>query len=150
MLAGAQAVDTVIGAAAGIQRLVERSYLHVIAAARCGPHPERAEMPLGRVERLGADDFGAATPAPPLDFFLVAGTPAQHRRRTLDHTSGEPPFGMGAAPRFGGVERLCAGWLLHGSPRRLEVLFGALLHHRPRVAAAGPGVGAAATASLRR
>ncbi len=84
VLAGAEPVDAVVDAAAGIGEGVEAAHLDLVpgAAARLGA--KGAEHRMVRLQGLDGDDFGGAAPAPQCDLVLVAGQPAQ-KRRPLEH-----------------------------------------------------------------
>ena len=90
VLAGPEAVDPMVDAAAGVRQPVEAADLDVIRAAAPGPHAERAEDRLLGFERFDGDDFGAAAPAPQHDFLLVGGAPALGSRRPIEHGAGAP------------------------------------------------------------
>ena len=108
MLAGTQAVDPVVGAAARVQRLIERADLHIIHAAAGGPDTEAAEVRQVALQRLDLADLGSATPTPPLDLLGVARQPADHGRCTI---GGRP--GVLAAPHGDRMRAVRAGklWL---------------------------------------
>jgi len=88
MLAGAQPVDTMIDAAAGIGMVHKAADLHFVRAAGAGPHAERAENLRIRLQRLDRHNLGSATPAPQRDLVGVSGLPASLRRRPVEHGPG--------------------------------------------------------------
>jgi hypothetical protein len=76
MLAGAEAVDAVIGATARIQPFGQAAELDLVGATGGGANAEGAEVGAGRFQRLDAEDLGLAAPPSALDFVLVVGEPA--------------------------------------------------------------------------
>ena len=103
MLAGAEAIDPMIDAAAGIGEILEAADL---ALRRIPPVPER----IRNVPKIGCsgssasmrDDLGAAAPAAQRDLVLVGGQPAERRRRPIEDSAGAPArapsvrdFGLG-------------------------------------------------------
>ena len=81
VLAGAQAVDAVIDAAAGISEAIEAADLHLVEAPPAsGLRPEGSEERMLRLERLDGDDLGRAPPAAQRELVLVAGPPSLWRR----------------------------------------------------------------------
>jgi hypothetical protein len=83
VLAGAEAVDAMVDAAAGVPRRGEIADLHLIDAAALGLHTKRTKDGVCRLQRFDRDDLGAATPTPELDLVLVARIPPLRRRRPL-------------------------------------------------------------------
>ena len=75
MLAGAEAVDAMIDAAAGIGEAVEAADLHLVEAAAPRLRAERAEKRMLGFQRLDGDDLGAAPPAAQRDLVLVGRRP---------------------------------------------------------------------------
>ena len=59
VLAGAEPVDAMIDAAAGIGEAVEAADLHLVEAAAAGLRAEGAEQRMLRLQRLDGDDLGA-------------------------------------------------------------------------------------------
>ena len=90
VLAGAEPVDAMIDAAAGIAEAVEVADFHLVEAAASGLHAERAEERLLGFQRLDGNDFGAAPPAAQRDLVLVGGPPALQGRRPIEHGAGLP------------------------------------------------------------
>ena len=88
VLAGAQAVDPMIRAAAGVEPFGEAADLDVVTAAGGGTDAEAAEIGLRRFACLDAEDLGLAAPTAALDFLLVVGEPALQRRRAVEHALG--------------------------------------------------------------
>jgi hypothetical protein len=80
MLAGAEPVDAMVDAAAGIAGAFEVADLNVVDAARGRAHAERPIYRKGRLQRLDIGDLGAAAPASELDLVVVAGPPAEGLR----------------------------------------------------------------------
>lgn len=76
VFAGTQAVDPMIGAAAGVEVVRERADLDVIGAAALGTDPEGAEQPLPRLEGLDRDGLLERPPAPLFDLLGIGGAPA--------------------------------------------------------------------------
>jgi len=88
VLAGAEPVDAMIDAIAGIGKALEAADLHLVEAAAAGLGAERAENRMVRFERLDGDDFSGAPPAAQRDLVLVGGPPALRRRRPIEHGAG--------------------------------------------------------------
>ena len=87
VLAGAEPIDAVIDAAAGIVAAREIADLHFVRRPGARAHAERPECSVFRLERLDAGDFGAAAPAPQVQLVLVRGFPAV-QRRFVQHLAG--------------------------------------------------------------
>ena len=76
MFAGAQTIDAMIDAAAGIDMLFEAADLDLIIAATFRADAKRAEDRLLGLQRLDRSNFRAPAPAAQRDFILVGGAPA--------------------------------------------------------------------------
>src|SRR5690242_6154112 len=84
MLAGTETVHPMVGATTGVQRLIERTDLHLVNAAAGRRHTEAAKIRRVRLQRFDPADLGPATPPAALDFLGVARQPADQRWRALD------------------------------------------------------------------
>ena len=90
MLAGAEAVDAMIDAAAGVHRSIEVADLDLIGRSALRTHTKRAEDRMLGLQCLDRSDLRASAPAPKLDLVLVAGIPALRRRRSFEDRPGTP------------------------------------------------------------
>ena len=88
MLAGAEPVDAVIDAAAGIRAVLETADLDLVGAAGFRVHAERTVNRLSRLQWLDGANLGAPAPTSELDLFLVGGAPALQLGRTVEHRAG--------------------------------------------------------------
>src|SRR6266567_3114341 len=66
-------------------RLRRIADFNIVETAAARLHPEGAEKRLLGFQGLDAGNFGAATPAPQLDFFVVGAPPSHPRRRTIEY-----------------------------------------------------------------
>jgi len=116
VLAGSQAIDPVVGAAAAVRDSLEVANLHFIGAAALRAHAKEAEDRVLGLQRLDGDNLGATAPAPQLELLLVAGVPPLSRGRALEDGSrpaaaGRPfPDPRRARRRRAFASRIC----LHG------------------------------------
>jgi hypothetical protein len=102
--ADAEPVNTMIGAAARNERLIERAELHVVGSATGGTHAEAAEVRQVTLQRLDLANLGPAAPTPPFDLLSVAGQPADQRRSTIGRR-----FSVFPAARRAPFERASCG-----------------------------------------
>jgi hypothetical protein len=93
MLAGAQGVDAMVDAAAGIFETVEAANLHLVEGATARANAETAEERALAALRVDVDDLRPPAPAPQGDLLLVGRAPSL-RRRPLKHSAGS--FSRGA------------------------------------------------------
>src|SRR5262245_6824940 len=97
MLAGAEAIDAVIDAAAGIGVLVEVADLHLVTRSAPSSDTKTPEHRVLRLQRLELGDLGAPPPLPQRDFVGVAGTPPQRLRSVKDGARPSAFLGRGHA-----------------------------------------------------
>src|SRR5207237_9357363 len=106
VLAGAEPIDRMVDAAAGIDETFEAANLHLVETAASRMHPERAVERLLGLQRLDRNDLGAPAPAAEVHLVLVAGAPALQRGRSIEDGAG---FAAGASRpgRFASAARTC-------------------------------------------
>jgi hypothetical protein len=88
MLAGSEAIDTMIDAAAGIASAIKVADFHFVEAAAPRLHAECAENGMFGFQSLDGDDLGAAPPTAQRNLVVVSSPPPLQRRRPIQHGAG--------------------------------------------------------------
>ena len=110
MLAGPQAVGTMVPAPARVHIRAQRTNLHRVAAAARRRDPVIAEGVRTLVERVHLDNLGSAAPLPAPDLVRIRRDPSPKRRRSIVLQA--PASGRGFPSRLVHVELrtgVCAG-----------------------------------------